>query len=177
MFNPLPHPDPSPTLPALRKLLTTLITVLGWRAEQIHLFGWGQGGTMALELALAVGRTPLQFKLTVTEQSAQPKEVAVEAKRLGSAVSVCAGLESFPSAAIHAPTPVLWFMRSPKPQQETGLKRAFTTMEVAKGSGQGEDMPRGRPEWEPIMRFWGQVLARGDEGWKGDGEVYEVVKE
>lgn len=43
-----------------------------------------------------------------------------------------------------------------------------------KGKG-GEDMPRGRGEWEGIMRFWGNILSK-DESWKGDGEVYEVVR-
>jgi hypothetical protein len=53
----------------------------------------------------------------------------------------------------------------------------FKDVEVVngdKGKG-GEDMPRGRTEWEGIMKFWGNVLAK-DEAWKGDGEVYEVVK-
>ncbi len=159
LFNPLPNPDPSPTLPPLRGLLSKLVS-LGWALENIHLFGWQQGGTMSLELALSVGRDALP-----------------QGRRLGSVVSVCGKLESFPSAPVNAATPALWFTRSTgaaASKMETTLRRAFATLEVVKGSGTGADMPRGRGEWEGIMRFWGQLLRRGREGWGGEGEVYEV---
>jgi hypothetical protein len=94
-------------------------------------------------------------------------------------VSVCAGLVSFPSSALELETPVALFTRqNAKSQigQKTikSLERAFKKVEVVQASGGGEEMPKGKQEWEGIMRFWGEVLKR-DEGWKGEGEVYEVV--
>ncbi|GMK53741.1 hypothetical protein CspeluHIS016_0103270 [Cutaneotrichosporon spelunceum] len=163
LFNPLPNPDPSPTLQPLRALLSKLVA-LGWALEDIHLFGWQQGGTMALELALSVAREGVSVA------------GGGNRNRLGSVVSVCGKLESFPSTSVHAATPALWFTRSTgaaAQKMETALRRAFTTLEVVRGSGTGSDMPRSRGEWEGIMRFWGQVLRRGREGWSGQGEVYE----
>jgi hypothetical protein len=58
----------------------------------------------------------------------------------------------------------------------SGVKRGFKEVEVVYRKGQGEDMPRGRDEWIEIMRFWSKNLGRADEGWKGKGEVYEVVR-
>ena len=150
----------------LRQLLEALVSKeVGWKLSDIHLFGWGQGGTVTLELASHVSFKPLS-----PEQS----------KRFGSVVSVCAPILSSPSTI--SQTPALTFTRiSPSSaayqRQVTNLKKGFKDVEVIngeKGKG-GEDMPRGRNEWEGIMRFWGKVLAK-DEGWKGEGEVYEVVR-
>lgn len=114
---------------------------------------------MALELAYDIGKT----------------------RRLGSVVSVCAGLLSHPSKKMDLGTPVLYFTRAdPRSavaeKAVNGLKRVFMEVEVVRGRGtRGEDMPRGREEWEGIMRFWGKDLGRPDEGWKGEVEVFEVV--
>ena len=134
--------------------------------NQIHLFGWGQGGTMSLELALDVGKS---------RNGENPL-------RLGSVTSICAGLESHPSSPLELATPILYFTRARSraavgQKMERGIRRAFRDVEVVRGEeGRGEDMPRGRSEWEGIMRFWGKVLGKDDEGWKGGGEVFEVVK-
>lgn len=101
-------------------------------------------------------------------------------KRLGSVTSICAGLLSHPTTTLGLNTPILYFTRQdPKSavakKVKSILERAFREVEVAQGEGKGEDMPRGRGEWEGVMRFWGMRLAR-EEGWKGEGEVYEVVK-
>lgn len=179
LFNPLPNPDPTPTLPALRTLLSKLVS-LGWALEDIHLFGWQQGGTMALELGLNVGREGVTIPASSASPS-NPNAGSAVGKRLGSAISVCGKLESYPSTTIGANTPVLWFTRSdPRGAAthavEKSLRRAFATVEVVRGSGTGADMPRGRGEWEGIMRFWGQMLRPASSGWKGEGEVYEVVQ-
>lgn len=176
MFNPLPNPDPSPTIPALRTLLSKLLG-LGWALEDIHLFGWQQGGTMALELALSVGKEGLSVSPPSTSCSSSP----APAKRLGSVTSICGKLESFPSSPVNAPTPAMWFTRSDSrgaatKAVEAALTRAFSTLEVVRGEGAGADMPRSRAEWEGVMRFWAQHLRPAGEGWKGDGEVYEVVQ-
>jgi pimeloyl-ACP methyl ester carboxylesterase len=165
MFNPIPKPDPSKHLPTLRHLLEALTSSeVGWKLSDIHLFGWGQGGTMALELASHLSSKPLN----------------ADQRRFGSVISICAPILSLPGTL--SQTPALTFTRiSPSSAAHqrlaNDLKKAFKDVEVVngeKGKG-GEDMPRGRNEWEGIMRFWGNVLAK-DEGWKGEGEVYEVVR-
>ncbi|RSH82279.1 hypothetical protein EHS25_005989 [Saitozyma podzolica] len=165
LFNPLPTPDPSP----------------------IHLFGWGQGGTVALELAYSIGREGLSSSSSSSVSSTSSasgtgqSDVKRPRRRLGSAVSICAGLLSFPSSDLGLETPVLYFTRqAPKSAVQSksvnGIKRAFKEVAVLQGDPKaGEAMPRGREEWEGIMRFWGQVLGREDR-WKGDGEVFEVVR-
>ncbi|WVQ79737.1 hypothetical protein IAT38_001837 [Cryptococcus sp. DSM 104549] len=182
-FNPLPLSSQNPTapLPKLRTLLEALTSKeVGWRLEDIHLFGWGQGGTVALELGVDIGRTLLKAPGDGTETK------AAEGKRLGSIVSICAPLLTHPSSSLNIATPVLYFTRqSPQSAVQQSavsmLKRAYREVEVVQGgkgsgSGKGEDMPRGKDEWWGVMKFWGQVLGRADEGWKGSGEVYEVVR-
>lgn len=172
MFNPLPSPDPSATLRSLRELLTTLTSKeIGWDLTRIHLFGWGQGGTMALELAYSVGKEGISN----ADASGEKR------KRLGSVVSVCGPLVSFPTASLGINTPTAYFTRQAAQSaaaQKTrrGLERAFKDVEVIQGqSAGGEDMPKGREEWKGIMAFWGKVLEKDDK-WKGQGDVYEVVR-
>lgn len=105
--------------------------------------------------------------------------------RLGSVISICGPL--LPSTSTKPSqnknqTPALFFTRvSPQSAAHTRLvndiKSGFKEVEVINGEKgkNGEDMPRGRAEWEGIMRFWGNLLSR-DESWKGKGEVYEVVR-
>ena len=182
-FNPLPSPDPSKPLPALRDLLTTLTSPeVGWDLTQIHLFGWGQGGTMALELAYSIGRSPLSEPEAGASNTAATSVSPIGSgrRRLGSVVSVCAGLLSHPTKEERLPTPTLIFTRKDpnsaiRQKVLSGARRAFRDVEVVPAKGGGEDMPRGADEWRGIIRFWGQVLGR-DEGWKGQGEVYEVVR-
>jgi len=167
MFNPIPSPDPTKHIPTLRKLLEALTSPeIGWELNRIHLFGWGQGGSMALELASNISVKPLG-----------------EVQRFGSVISVCGPLLSPSSSSISkSQTPALVFTRlSPQSAAHTrlanDLKTRFKEVQVIngeKGKG-GEDMPRGRGEWEGIMRFWGNILSK-DESWKGDGEVFEVVR-
>ena len=109
-------------------------------------------------------------------------DIGRSGRRLGGVVSICAGLLSHPSATLDLETPVLYFTRADR-RSSAGeknlslVKRTFKDVEVVRGdSKRGEDMPQGREEWEGIMRFWGRLLRRQDEGWKGEGEVYEVVR-
>jgi len=163
MFNPIPSPDPTKHNPMLRKLLETLTSPeIGWELNRIHLFGWGQGGSMALQVALNIHTSPIY-----------------QAQRLGSVISICGPLIS---SLGQSQTPALFFTRV-APQSAVhnrlvaDMKRGFKEVEVINGEKgkSGEDMPRGRVEWEGIMRFWGNILSK-DESWKGKGEVYEVVR-
>jgi hypothetical protein len=66
------------------------------------------------------------------------------------------------------PTPVLVFHRG-SAGVLTALKKGFKDVrEVRKGGPDG--MPRSKDEWEPIMRFWSERLARR----QAEG-LYEVM--
>jgi pimeloyl-ACP methyl ester carboxylesterase len=133
---PLAHPDPTPAV----QLLRTVLAALDWPTQRVHLFGFGQGGTAALELALALSAP------------------------LGSAVAVSGPLLSFPATPTHRATPVL-ALGPPQP----ALHRAFDSVRVQRAPP-GERMPASRGEWEPVMRFWSERLARR----QGEG-LYEVL--
>ncbi|WVF67496.1 hypothetical protein IAT40_002252 [Kwoniella sp. CBS 6097] len=187
-YDPIPPSAQNPTknLPLLRKMIEALISPdgCGWDLKDIHLFGWGQGGTMVLELALEIGKNGITAVKEAQTQT--PKQ-----NRFGSAVSICASLLTHPTTTDPNlnNTPICYFTRlSPKSsihtKHLTPIKRAFREVTVIQGVASGgggggggdEGMPRGREEWFGIMKFWGQVLARKDQGWKGQGEVYEVVR-
>jgi pimeloyl-ACP methyl ester carboxylesterase len=156
-FNSLPPAaaDPSGTVAKLRALLESL----AWSTEDVHLFGFAQGGGMALALALSLASDPIN-----------------ESRRLGSVVTVLGGLEgktpSAPKSLSH--TPVLFYTRTPADPRAAAVKDRFAQVTVFTAPSRGS-MPASMDEWRPIMGFWGQVLKR-DEAWKG-GEVYEVVRE
>jgi hypothetical protein len=55
----------------------------------------------------------------------------------------------------------------------TAARKGYLNIEERKFIG-GEGMPRSRDEWEPIMKFWSNVLERRIGG--SDSQVYEVVR-
>lgn len=157
----IPRPDATAAVPALRTLLGQLHG-LGWPLERIHLFGWQQGATVALELALSVKASPVDG-----------------ASRLGSVASICGKFEREPSVAA-SQTPLFWFTRSPERSARTKadeevVKKAFADTTIARGDGSGRLDMLGKNDFPAMFQFWGKVMAR-DDAWKGDGEVYEVVR-
>ncbi|ORX38352.1 Alpha/Beta hydrolase protein [Kockovaella imperatae] len=157
-FEPLPNPNPTTVIPPLRKLIENLISPeIGWSLTSIHLFGFAQGGTTALELALDL------------------------AKRFGSVTSICAPLLASISSNLHLHTPICYFTRQDQrsavaQKQIKNVQRTFDHVDIIQGHvGRAEDMPRGQDEWTGIMKFWGGVLVKS-EGWKGGGEVFEVMR-
>jgi hypothetical protein len=173
---PLEQQTASTAIPKLRNLLTALTgPAFGWELSQIHLFGWVQGGTMALELAYDIGKNGLDVP-------SGPSGSMVKRKRFASVTTVCATLLSFPTSNVLLPTPVCYFtrqdLRASKPAREMNLvRRAFKDVSVVEmPKPNSQNMPEGFSEWKGIMQFWSTVLVRADEGWKGEGEVYEVVQ-
>ena len=164
------------TIPLFRALLRYLTTSLRWPLERIHLFGWAQGGTVALELARDIGVRGLE--------DAQDQR---HHRRLGSVTSICGALLSAPplGAALSLSTPVFYLTRQPRDASSALLRRTFTgdaTTVCVRAEKGGMDMPRGEEEWGQVMRFWSGVLARpGDAQWMRnaggvEGDVYEVVR-
>lgn len=100
--------------------------------------------------------------------------------RLGSVVSVCGKWEREPSGQLE--TPILWFSRSRSEsavgkKEEALLRKVVESdnYEIVRAMPGDSEMIKGMEEWGHVFRWWGKVMAKPDEGWKGDGEVYEVV--
>ncbi|KAF8166380.1 hypothetical protein BJ912DRAFT_863162 [Pholiota molesta] len=186
---PIAHPNPTPAIEFLSKVIHHLTSECTWPLERIHLFGFAQGGSVAAEFALASWRAQLQPSLkraistSPTAISASPTAVPaaesqpLQLRALGSVVAISGPLLSYPTLSKLCPTPILVAHRPPP--AETALsssalaafRKAFTSVTEAKMAGRaGAGMPASRDEWEPIMQFWSTHLARRQvEG------LYEVM--
>lgn len=147
-------------------MLDYLVSECAWSPDRIHLFGFGQGGSVGAETALAC------WKKVLTRSNTSDSDIPLP-RHLGSVVSVSGPLLSYPTLSAPCPTPLLFFSRATVSRDiSTAFSKGFTRVKHAvKPAGQGEGgMPRSRDEWEPIMRFWSEVLVRR----MGDG-LYEVM--
>ncbi|EUC64936.1 phospholipase/carboxylesterase [Rhizoctonia solani AG-3 Rhs1AP] len=129
---------PNPLL-AVKRVHTTieyLESECQWPRSRIHLFGFAQGGSVALESAL---RLPGGLK---------------------SVVSVGGELVESPTrAGPGSETRVLYV----GPSTDEGLRKGFTSVRIEKVDS--VRMLRGQDEWSTVMRFWSEVLERrGPEG-------------
>ncbi|KAJ3985834.1 hypothetical protein F5890DRAFT_1564612 [Lentinula detonsa] len=159
------RPNPTPTLDILSKVFSHLIKDCSWPTDRIHLFGFAQGGSVALEFGIKFWR----------EQRAD-SESSLPVSSLGSIVSISGPLLSYPTISSSSPTPVIAVYRPPpaepslSPADLTALKKAFSSVREAKLVAKGPGMPSSKEEWEPIMRFWSERLSRRQvEG------LYEVL--
>ncbi|KAL0573900.1 hypothetical protein V5O48_008048 [Marasmius crinis-equi] len=156
------RPNPTPALDLLSKLFAHLTDHCGWSSDKIHLFGFAQGGSVALEFAIKHFR--------------QNSNANGTSGRLGSVVSISGPLLSYPTLSSPCPTPVLAVYRPPPAEPHftsgdlTALKKAFGSIREGKMPPRGAGMPSSREEWEPIMRFWSERLSRRQV----DG-LYEVM--
>jgi len=169
------RPNPTPALDLLSSTLHHLITDCSWPPERIHLFGFAQGGSVAVEFCLKWWKSELE------KQRASISEATVEAndnsndtaanqphspKSLGSAVTISGPLLSYYPALSHpCPTPLLIIHR-PSPSESALPPSAITSFKKVYSKvqdlviGKGEGMPRSREEWEPVMKLWSENLGR-----------------
>jgi hypothetical protein len=143
------HPDPSPAIQLLEVVLKHLVENCSWSVSRIHLFGYAQGGTVALEFGLHWWRTHGESR-----------------GALASIVSVAGPLLSFPTTMLtRCPTAVLHLGPS-----QSGLEKGYSSVKALRAPSGGR-MPASKQEWEPIMRFWSERLSRR----QGDGDLFEVL--
>lgn len=153
-------PNPTIALDLLVTVLAHLTEGCGWSPERIHLFGFAQGGSVGAESALRWWKGP------------------GKGRALGSVTTVSGPLLSYPSQAGLCPTPLLIFHRPASSENAisssdlAAFKKGFGDVSEVKFGGDG--MPRAKDEWEPIMRFWSERLARRVFG-IGEKDVYEVL--
>lgn len=164
----LPRPDPRKAIAEMRVLLAYLSATTeqggcGWPAENIHLFGYGQGGTLALE--------------TVVAQRGKP---------LGSVTSVGGPFLSHPTFAPPLDTPICFVTRfapavlasSPQARtQLTDVHKAFAHVThlnfPSARAPMDEAMIQGK-EWDALHTFWSK-LWRHRSAWERSGDVYKVT--
>ncbi|KAF8208213.1 hypothetical protein K438DRAFT_1574755 [Mycena galopus ATCC 62051] len=141
-------PNPTPALLLMDRIFRHLSDDCAWPANRIHLFGFAQGGSVAAEFGIKVCR-----------------------ETLGSIVTVSGPLLSYPTLATLSLTPLLVAYRpSAVPSSAlAAFKKGFHRVVEHKMAADG-GMPASKPEWEPIMRFWSEVLTRR----RVEG-VYEVM--
>jgi predicted esterase len=142
----LTNPNPSSILQSLVTFLELLIAECSWQSSRIHLFGFAQGGSVAIELALLWSR--------------------LKGTNLGSAITVAGPLLSYPTVS-SSTTPVLVIHRPGsnesvlRPIDLSAIRKGFTGRVIEeKFSSKKEGMPAEKDEWEPLMRFWSEVLSR-----------------
>ncbi|KAG7086473.1 hypothetical protein E1B28_002424 [Marasmius oreades] len=149
------RPNPTPALDLLSKVFAHLTEQCGWSTSKIHLFGFAQGGSVALEFTIKLWRQQLG---------------------IGSVVSISGPLLSYPTLSSPCSSPMLAVYRPPPaepslaPGDITALKKAFGFFKEGKLSSKSSGMPSSKDEWEPIMRFWSERLSRRQV----DG-LYEVM--
>ncbi|KAJ7130259.1 hypothetical protein C8R44DRAFT_775200 [Mycena epipterygia] len=142
------RPNPTPALALMDRIVHHLTDDCAWPLHRIHLFGFAQGGTVAVEFGVKRCR-----------------------ETLGSIVTISGPLLSYPTLTALSVTPLLVAYRAPAlpPNALSAFKKGFQRVVEHKMGSQG-GMPASKPEWEPIMRFWSEVLGRR----RVDG-VYEVM--
>ncbi|KAF4612678.1 hypothetical protein D9613_011710 [Agrocybe pediades] len=159
------HPNPTPALQFMHKVVDHLITDCAWPASRIHFFGFAQGGSVAAEFVLERWKRELESqKKRITSGTAGGETQPLEA--FGSVTSISGPLLSYPTPSKPSPTPALVVHRSPP--AETALpsgaleafKKGFSTVIDSKLGPKPEGMPASRQEWESIMRFWSERLSK-----------------
>lgn len=185
----LTKPNPTTTVRNVVKVLEHLVGTCGWSPANIHLFGFGQGATIALETLVEWSKTKPKPS-TNTQQpgsSSASASASSSSSLLGSIVSVSGQLISHPTldasststTTTTTSTPVLQIYRSNQPIPKDSARWA-SHRKAAGGSltlhrlgltadGRDEDMLRGS-EWDAVMSFWSKFL-RNRSTWELDGKV------
>ncbi|KAF9078697.1 hypothetical protein BDP27DRAFT_1310031 [Rhodocollybia butyracea] len=168
------RPNPTPALELVSKVFKHLIEDCAWPSDKIHLFGFAQGGSVALEFGIKFWREQLELGKKLIPNSGETGTSTPTS--LGSVVSISGPLLSYPTLSALNPTPVIAVYRPPpaepslSPGDLTALRKAFSTVREVKLAIKGPGMPSSKDEWEPIMRFWSERLNRR----QADG-LYEVM--
>ncbi|KAI0691644.1 hypothetical protein C8Q76DRAFT_634461 [Earliella scabrosa] len=169
------HPNPTPALELMEKVVDHLTKDCAWPVHRIHFFGFAQGGSVAAEFALKYWRAELsRHQKSLPSTDGDSAQTTGGPRSFGSVVSVCGPLLSYPTPPQPCPTPFLIFHRPPPAESAlpsgavAALKKGFAKVEEVKMKGEG--MPRSKEEFEPIMGFWSEHLGRRQM----DG-LYEVM--
>lgn len=149
--NLIQNPDPRVALNLLNDLIQTLTSKFGWDHRNIHLFGFAQGGSVAVEYARSSN------------------------VRLGSVVNVLGPLLSYATGNSKSETPICIFTRpSRNVLGGSNFNKAFIEVKIFEGDKPGDEMPKDHGEWSGILKFWSDVLVStpiSDQS----GQVYKII--
>jgi len=161
------RPNPTPALQYLSKTIDHLINDCAWPINHIHFFGFAQGGSVAAEFGIDHWKKQqLRAKKSIDSSLSQAKDSGQELLSFGSIVTVSGPLLSYPTIPTLSPTPILIAHRSPPSDMAlpseafAAFNKAFVSETESKMEAKGMGMPASKQEWDPIMRFWSQHLAR-----------------
>ncbi|KAL1302971.1 hypothetical protein AAFC00_003288 [Neodothiora populina] len=118
----------------------TLIQICAYKPREIFLFGFGQGGMLALDIAASTPTSELGGIISIG--GALPSSTTPPANKIKTPVLVAHGIDS------------PWLA----PQATDQLKRVFESVTINKYRRQGDSMPQNRDEMMPVMRFFGSRL-------------------
>ncbi|KAI6132932.1 hypothetical protein EV401DRAFT_2053664 [Pisolithus croceorrhizus] len=164
------RPNPTPALDLLCIVIAHLVDDCNWLPLRIHLFGFAQGGSVAVESVISWWKCELSRTRKLPEDDDRGGSVT---RPIGSVVTVGGPLLSYPTLEKPCPTRLLVFHRgSLCKSASTSFSKAFARVQEVerRNSGQDERMPCSKDEWEPIMRFWSEVLGR-----RTGEDLYEVM--
>ncbi|PWN20634.1 hypothetical protein BCV69DRAFT_194694 [Microstroma glucosiphilum] len=151
-------------LKGFEEVMQEVVGRCGWPAGAVHLLGFGQGATAALEGAVHWAR--------------KERNRGGEG-RLGSIVAICGGMLSLPTFTPPLPIPTLYFHRPSKLSTKSSsnplnhMRRAFqnvtdlpfpTSASSSRSGMQGgadeegeeERMPSSQKEWDGIVHWWSE---------------------
>ncbi|KAK7749410.1 hypothetical protein SLS62_008154 [Diatrype stigma] len=162
--------DPDPGFAKAERLVLgklireTLIENCGWDARDILLFGFGQGGSLALGLAARLRDSAAVVDVTAGDRSAADVDVAFKG-----VVSIGGPLPnsmvSTVSSRQKARTPVLLCHGRASEDLDDdaveAVKKEFADVREVKWKKSDDGMPKNREEMLPIMQFFADRLRSG----------------
>ncbi|KAF8311991.1 hypothetical protein DL93DRAFT_2149541 [Clavulina sp. PMI_390] len=156
----LTQPNPTSALDVMDRVLNYLTSECSWPPDRIHLFGFAQGGSVALEI------TVRRWKASLPAPSATADPSANAPLPIASVVSADGPLISYPTFKPLCATPILFFHRGAQANGPvvSSLKKGFSYVnEVAApmppSQAQVGGMPRGKDEWAKVIEFWSRMLS------------------
>ncbi|KAM0791768.1 hypothetical protein ACM66B_004032 [Microbotryomycetes sp. NB124-2] len=175
----IPNPNPSKTMTLLIQLIEHLTSPApgpAWLPNQIHFFGFAQGGTCAAELALAWSR---HIRLRPASTTFSNISTPSLDGQLASIVAVSASMLSHPSIGAQKSTTKVLLVSRPNEERVVGpgsWTKAFGNVKhvvLSSNSRQGQAMLRGQAEWMEVMRFWSETLVQRSQ-LELSGDLYTV---
>jgi predicted esterase len=165
--------DPDPGFEKARRWVMerlvgeVLVGRCGWEVGDVMVFGFGQGGSLALGLASALRESPRVEEVTEGEGGGQGREE--RGKAFKGVVSIGGGLPMSMVPSVSglgkAKTPVLVCCGRESEAVDGDavdlLEREFEQVKVVRWNRADDGMPRNREEVLPMMQFFAERLRSG----------------
>lgn len=134
----------------------------GWPIANVYFLGFGQGGSMALELAINYQRNGRPLGL-------------------GGVISLSGFLSSFEKSNQASTSDVLITYGSDEDVPESLLERhrsvLSSRLELCKVTGKSQEMPKSPAEMRKIMEFFGARLALRNLAMESSADIIELTNE